>query len=113
MEKVIKKEVTFRTSDSDNYVIETIQLTISDEKMEEIKKSMQICKDNQFIENVRICFDNFDFFDSEENDVTDVWRVDVSQLIVYKDGIYFYAQNKYDASDQLESEEILLSDLEN
>lgn len=34
------------------------------------------------------------------------WRLDVSELIVSSHGIYVYAQNKYDAGDQIESENI-------
>jgi hypothetical protein len=108
--KVLEKEVAFRCDNSDTSQIEVIKLTFIEREINNIKKAMQICKDNDFIVNVRVDFRDFELFDDEENEVD--WRVDVSQLIVYKDSFYFYAQNKWDASDQIESSEIHLSELE-
>lgn len=111
MEKIVEKEIIFRSNDcSDSLKFETVKLTFTDRDLDKVKKAMQVCKDNDFVVNVRIEFDNFDFLDDDGEEVTD-WRVDVSQLIVYKDSCYFYAQNKWDSGDQLESDEINISEL--
>ena len=109
MEKVLEKEVGFRCDDSESSQIEVIKLTFVDSDLDKVKKAMQICKDNDFIVNVRVEFDGFEFLDDDEKAVD--WKTDVSQLIVYKDSIYFYAQNKWDAADQIESSEIQLCEL--
>lgn len=110
MKKLLFKEVAFRCDDSDSSQIDTIKLEFNETDLDKVKKAMQICKDFDFIVNVRVEFDSFAFLDEDEKEVD--WRADVSQLIIYKDSIYFYAQNKWDAADQIESSQIDLCELE-
>lgn len=112
VKKIIFKEIAFRIDGSESSNIDTIKLTFEKTDIDNIKKLTQICKENECIFSIKMFFDNFAFIDEDEKDITSEWRADVSQIIVYKDSFYFYAQNKWDAADQIESSEISLVELD-
>ena len=55
--------------------------------------------------------------DNEEEDSEDCtenavwWRHDGETFIIYETGFYFYAQSKYDAADQIESDLITIEEI--
>jgi hypothetical protein len=81
-------------------------LLFTDEDLERIKHLQEIAdKENDV--SIRWHFDNFEVYDDEMNPFE--WKSDYSCIIIYGNtnidgGLYFYAQNKWDASDQYESE---------
>jgi len=78
-----------------------------------IEKAMKIVKENPFISSIRVSsLSTVEYLNENDEDVKD-WRVDVEEWIVYGDGFYFYCQNKWDSSDQLESEHINLEQFKN
>ena len=109
---VIEKGITFYSQDySDAMMIDTIKIEFNSEDIENIKKAINILNENRFIVNLRIPISSNVIFLDEGNNGHDGWRVGADQFIVYNDMVYYYAQNKYDAGDQIESEVIKLTEL--
>lgn len=102
---VLELEVAFHSQDvSDSFAIENIRIDLSDEDKANILKASELVKDNKFIENIRISVDSeVTFLNDEDEDITDNWKCDVMQFIVYNDSVFLYAQNKWHAGDQIES----------
>lgn len=102
---VVKKEIAFfSNSYSDAMSIDQVQIKLSDVDIENIKRASKLVKDNKFITSIKIEVDGeVDYLD-ENDDPADVdWRVDVQNFMVYDDTFYYYAQNKWDSGDQIES----------
>ena len=96
---------------SDAWEIEKVKIDFTQTDIDNIKKACEIVKENKFIENIRIkVTSNVTLLADEDEDITDNWKYDISQFIVYDDVFYFYAQGKDDSGDQLESDcfEILM-----
>jgi hypothetical protein len=104
---VIEKKVNFRSADfSSSTNIETLKFTFTPTDIVNLKTAMELVKSNRFIASINVSIDGVvDYLDDEGNDEDD-WRIDVDHFIVYNGSIYYYAQNKYDSGDQIESEEI-------
>jgi hypothetical protein len=70
-------------------------------------------KENNFISHLRIDIKgSITYLDDEDTNIEDGnWRVDVEQFIVYTSGVYYYAQNKWDSGDYIESEEININEI--
>jgi hypothetical protein len=87
--------------------VEGIEVTLSVNDKENIAKAQEIIKENyDFISSVRVEFQgtNITYYDAIGDRVDDMPRVDVEQFIVFQHGVYYYAQNKYDSHDYIESE---------
>lgn len=110
---VLELEVAFHSQDvSDSYAIENIRIDLSDEDKSNILKASEIVKDNKFISSVTIPVDSeVTFLNDEDEDITDNWKCDVLNYIVYDDTVYFYAQNKWHAGDQVESQSFSIDKL--
>jgi hypothetical protein len=104
---VIEKKINFRSSDfSSSSNIETLRFNLTPTDIVNLKTAIELVKTNRFIASINVSLDGVvDYLDDEGNDEDD-WRIDVDHFIVYNSSIYYYAQNKYDSSDQIESEEI-------
>jgi hypothetical protein len=104
---VIEKKVNFRSEDySSSSEIETLKFTLTPTDITNLKTAMELVKTNRFIASINVSlFGGVDYLDDEGKDADD-WRIDVDHFIVYDNSIYYYAQNKYDSGDQIESEEI-------
>jgi hypothetical protein len=112
----MKKGIAFRSSDySASSEVEKIEIGFSDIDKENIKKSIEILKENSFISHLRIDIKgSITYLDDEDTKIEDGnWRVDVEQFIVYTSGVYYYAQNKWDSGDYIESEEININEILN
>jgi hypothetical protein len=112
----MKKGIAFRSSDySASSEVEKIEIGFSDIDKENIKKSIEILKENGFISHLRIDIKgSITYLDDEDVIIEDGnWRVDVEQFIVYTSGVYYYAQNKWDSGDYIESEEININEILN
>lgn len=110
---VLELEVAFHSQDvSDSFEIENIMLDLCNEDKENLLKANQLMKDNKFIENIRISVKSeVTFLNDEDKDITDKWKCDVYQFIVYDDTFFLYAQNKWHAGDQIESHAISIDKL--
>jgi hypothetical protein len=85
-----------------------IQLTQTD--IINIKEALDFLqnKDTWWSINIR-CFSDVVFLhDCDEMEVNENWKSDVMNYIVYKDNVYFFAQNKWDARDQIETESFVI-----
>lgn len=102
---ILNLEVPFHSQEiSDSYAIERIKVDLSEQDKENILKACELVNNNEFIDNIRISVNSeVTFFDDEDNDITDFWKCEVFQFIVYNDCVFLYAQNKFDSGDQIES----------
>ncbi len=105
----MKTSIAFRTEYSSSYEIENIDIALSDQDKENIVKAQAIIKKNKFISNIRINVLGSVIYLSKKNQEVEDWRVDVEQFIVYSNTFYYYAQNKWDSGDYIESEELTLN----
>jgi hypothetical protein len=106
------KEITFRTDNSSSYEIEKLDIVLLEQDLINIKKAQRIMKEKRFISSIRIDVLGSVKYLSEEDQEVEDWRVDVEQFIVYSNAFYYYAQNKWDSGDYIESEELYLEDFE-
>jgi hypothetical protein len=106
------KEITFRTDNSSSYEIEKLDIVLSEQDLINIKKAQRIMKEKRFISSIRIDVLGSVTYLSEADQEVEDWRVDVEQFIVYSNAFYYYAQNKWDSGDYIESEELYLEDFE-
>jgi predicted transglutaminase-like cysteine proteinase len=110
---ILELEIAFHSMEySDSFEIEKIKVDLCDEDKENILKANQLMKDNKFIENIRVSVNSkVTFVNDEDNDITEKWKCDAMQYIVYNDIFFFYAQNKWHAGDQIESPSIPINQL--
>jgi hypothetical protein len=106
------KEIAFRTDNSSSYEIEKLDIVLSEQDKYNIKESQAIIKSNKFISSIRIDVSGSVIYLSDEDQEVEDWRVDVEQFIVYSNAFYYYAQNKWDSGDYIESEELYLENFE-
>jgi hypothetical protein len=107
MNKFLLLPIVFNSNDhteAPNHV----RLEFTDKDIERINKLIDLAKEHSItIEMNFDCEELFrDTYDDDEDkmEVAD-WRCDVQYLKIYSSGhCYFYAQNKWDAADQIESE---------
>jgi hypothetical protein len=99
-------EVAFRSRDySDNFEIDKIILHLTDKDIENIKKASKFVSDNDGVWSVNVSLQGVFEFMNEDGKSANDWRTDVQHLVVYSEGgVFFYAQNKWDSGDCLESE---------
>ena len=109
---VIEKQVAFYSTDySDALIIETLKIHITPTDVENIKKAMEVVKNNKFILSINVELNGHVEYLDDENDEVENWKTDVEKFIVYDDTFYCYAQNKWHSGDQIESDGITLADL--
>ena len=105
---MITKEIIWKSND---YSETPAYVQIGDLNIDLIKQYMKFVEDNQ-VDSIRISGFDYEFYDTKECEDLEVdWRCDVAQLIIYAKSMYFYAQNKWDSGDQIESDTILITDL--
>jgi hypothetical protein len=102
------KQIAFRSENPGSYEVYNLKITLSEIDIENILKTQQVLKDNKFISSAKIDITGEVIYLTDEGEETREWRVDVEQFLIYTDSFYYYAQNKWDASDQIESEELQL-----
>ena len=99
-------EIVFRsTEESDNYLIDRVLIELSESDIESIKKANEFIRTTEGVNYVALDFKG-DFTLKEDNgEEYEDWNTDIQYLKVFSDSyIYFYAQCKYHAGDQIESE---------
>lgn len=108
---VFEKCVAFHSMESsDAMMIETLKIHVTPTDVANIKKSMELIKENSFITSINVEIDGIaEYFDDVNHEVD--WRADVDKFIVYDNSVYYYAQNKWHSGDQIESEEITIEEL--
>ena len=110
---VIEKGIAFYSMEySDAMNIDKLKINLTPTDIDNIKSAMELVKNNKFISSINVDLDgNVEYFDDDNNEVED-WKVDVERLIVYgNNSVYYYAQNKWNSGDQIESNCITLDDL--
>jgi hypothetical protein len=108
---VFEKCIAFHSMEgSDAMMIETLKIHVTPTDVANIKKSMELIKENSFITSINVEIDGIvEYFDDVNHEVD--WRADVDKFIVYDNSVYYYAQNKWHSGDQIESEEITIEEL--
>lgn len=111
--KTISKEITFRSADfSASDCIAKVSIDFTDSLLGDIKSCLSIMEDNKHIRSITV--DVYGIHLDDEGNKTNEWRCDVEYLIIYSGGgVYYYAQNKWDAADQIESDCFTLEELFN
>lgn len=112
--KTIDREISFRSLHYDTTEdIETVRLELDDETISNIKWAAKLVKDNHFLDSVSVnlTHGNATHYDWEGNETTE-WAIEVEHLKVYSDTFYYYAQNKYDSADQIETGGISIKELD-
>lgn len=104
------KEIAFRTDYSASLDIKKLDIVLSEQDKENIAKAQAIVKDNRFISSIKIDISGSVKYLSDEDQEVEDWRVDVEYFIVYSNAFYYYAQNKWDSGDYIESEELYLEE---
>ena len=117
----MEKEILCYSLDhSESYDICHLKIELSEIDKENIKKSVEILKENKFISHLRIDVNSrVTYLDIDKNNYySDVpeedmfkWRLDVEQFIVYTNSVFYYAQNKWDNGDYFESTEISINEI--
>ncbi len=107
MNKFLLLPIVFNSNDYTE-VPNHVRLEFTDKDIERINKLIDLAKEHSItIEMNFDCEELFrDTYDDDEDkmEVAD-WRCDVQYLKIYSSGhCYFYAQNKWDAADQIESD---------
>jgi hypothetical protein len=109
---VIEKEIAFYSMEhSDAMGIETLKIHVTPTDVANIKKAMELVKENDFISSINVDLNGHVEYLDDENDEFEGWRVDVERFVVYSDSIYYYAQNKWHSGDQIESNAITCEEL--
>jgi hypothetical protein len=110
---VLEKEVAFRSMDgSHSNNIEVLSINISDDDIINIKKAIDVLKENKCRQSIKLELSGFvDYIDDDEIIINGDWLVDVESFVVYESGIFYYAQNKWHSGDQIESDMITLTEL--
>jgi hypothetical protein len=88
--------------------VSSIKLEFSDKDLVQIRKSQAYLEENTDIFKVVMYFDG-ELLD-EEGKESD-FRTDGGELFIFKDRLYYFTQSKHDASIQIESAEIQMSQL--
>ena len=108
---VIEKSVAFMSQDySEASQIEKLIINITPTDVDNIRKAMSILKENKFMESINLSLNGYVENVDDLGDEVD-WKSDVERFIVYDNSVYYYAQNKWSAGDQIESDCIELSEL--
>lgn len=89
-----------------------LELKINEKTISNINSAKEMLKQNEGFKSIKIDADFNMFNEDEENEeesklIETDWRADVQEMIITKYGIYLYAQCKYDAADQIESQNLL------
>lgn len=115
MNKFLQLEITFNSNDhseSPNHVL----LKFDEQDIERINKMTALAKEHEITIEMDFCCEELfrDVYGDElENELeSSDWRCDVQYLKIYSNGwVYFYAQNKWDAGDQIESDCFTVQDI--
>ena len=81
------------------------ELIFTEKDIEKIKLCKKLIKENDLF-GISIGVNRDRYFDEGEGESLSDWRTDTEMLKVTAYGTYYYAQGKWDASDQIESEDI-------
>lgn len=108
---VIEKSVAFMSQEySEASQIEKLIINVTPTDVENIKKAMDIVKNNPLISSINIDLNGYVENVDDLGEEVD-WKADVERFIVYDNSVYYYAQNKWHSGDQIESDCIELSEL--
>lgn len=109
---VIEKEIAFFAQDySDAMQIETLKINVTPTDVENIKKAMDLVKNDSNISSIHIDLNGYVEYLDDEGEEYEDWRADVERFVVYSDSVYYYAQNKWHSGDQIESDAIYRDEL--
>ena len=105
---MIKKLNVAYTSDDYGNFPEKIVIDLSDSDLELINNAINFMKENKKVYSINVdC--SIEAFDDEECTEESEFRIDAEYIIVYPSGRCFvYAQNKYTAQLNFESEEFMV-----
>lgn len=105
------KSITLETSFYTNEYTETPDKTVlsfTDEDLTRIEHLQQIAEKEDV--TIRMDFVEDEYLDNDDQECD--WRSDYSCIQIYANGsLYYFAQNKYDSSDQYETESFTLESL--
>jgi hypothetical protein len=83
------------------------EINLTQEDIDKIKKCKKFIEDNPEISNIRLYAKDVTGLDYDEETkeyIETGWRSDVHYYTVFSDAVYFYAQNKYDSGDYIETD---------
>lgn len=108
---VITKDIIFRSDEYSGYPCK-VRVEFTPDDFNRIARVQSLIKDNDRfgINSIRIDSAGYTLLNEDDGSEED-WKDEGGELIVYPESVYFYAQNKYDASDQIESEAITLEEI--
>jgi hypothetical protein len=105
--KKLTKEVAYTTDGMKS--VEIINLEFSDSVLESIKKHRLYVAENDDVFKVVLEFDTVELLDYDGDEAD--FKSDGGELFIFEHSLYFYAQSKYDAKINFESEAIEMSEL--
>jgi len=108
--KTILLEKAFQTNEYSECPTH-IRLTLDEKEIETIKFHQEYAKTHRVVVEVEI--GSIELFNDEECEDENDFRYEGECIKVHPESLYFYAQNKWDASDAFESEPFNISMLEN
>lgn len=88
-----------------------IKISFTPEDIKKIKRVMKIVK-KEGLESAKIRFEADYFNDENCTKENTEFRSDISNLIIFSHCVYFYAQHKHDNSNQFESAELTIKEIE-
>ena len=106
MEKTFVKGIQWQSDNT--FVPEFVRFSVDTERMKELMKNV---RENN-LEEIRVRADGEYFDDVECTDEHTEFRSDVERFIVYGGSFLYYAQHKHNSSDQFETEEVSINDLD-
>jgi len=104
--KTITAPIAWRSSEPSETPTQ-VEILIDHADKEKIKLCKKLIKEHK-LTCIKIEVDRGDFiYEGEPDEIVDTdWRTDTETLNITSYGIYYYAQGKRDAGDQIESEDI-------
>jgi len=102
----IRKQIAWRGNEY-GFDVDEVVVNIDAKEYDKLARASILVKENGW-ESVRIVADGWELlYDGKESE----FKADAGIFIVYSCNVYFYAQNKWEASYQIESEEITFEEI--
>jgi hypothetical protein len=105
-EKEFVVSVDFKTNDYSS-APSFVKIILTPEDYAKIKVAQTAIIEHDF-DSVRLDTAVADYFFDEDCEEPADWNSDYNCLVVWRERVYYYAQNKYDSADQIETGEIPL-----
>jgi len=105
----IKKAIAFKTNEYSE-TPEVVKIEFTPETLHRIATIQSLVKQYDLFSAKIEVMDKFTLLDADGNESQE-WFTREGTFIIYIDSFYFYAQSKWDSSDQIESEQITCEEI--